>query len=47
VTGVITALKTGDYVGFFGIKVYYFPFTLIAPLSAYNCNIGHVLFPAF
>jgi hypothetical protein len=43
--GVIPALKTGDYVGFFGVKVNNFSFALIAPLSAYNCNIGHDLFP--
>jgi hypothetical protein len=47
VAGVIPALKTGDDVGFFGVKVNNFPFALIAPLSAYNCNISHDLFPTF
>jgi hypothetical protein len=47
VAGVIPALKAGDYVGFFGVKINNFPFALIAPLSAYDCNIGHDLFPTF
>jgi hypothetical protein len=39
--GIIPALKTSYDVGFFGVKVNNFPFALIAPLSAYDCNIGH------
>jgi hypothetical protein len=43
--GIISALKTSDYVSFFGVKINNFSFALIAPLSAYDCNIGHDLFP--
>ena len=43
--GIIPALKTSDYVSFFGIKINNLSFALIAPLSAYNCNISHDLFP--
>ena len=45
--GVIPALKAGYDIGFFRVKVNNFPFALIAPLSAYNCNISHDLFPKF
>jgi hypothetical protein len=40
-SGVITALKAGDHVGFFRVKINNFSFALIAPLSAYYCNIRH------
>jgi hypothetical protein len=43
--GIIPALKTSDYVSFFGVKINNLSFALIAPLSAYNCNISHDLFP--
>jgi len=45
--GIIAALKPGDDIGFFGVKINNLSLALVSPLSAYDSNIGHDLFPTF
>jgi hypothetical protein len=40
-TGIVAALKTHDDVGIVGKKVDDFAFAFVAPLSAYDCYVGH------
>jgi hypothetical protein len=47
VSGVISSLKTGDYIRLFSVKIDDFTLALVSPLSAYDSNIGHDLFPTF
>jgi hypothetical protein len=39
--------ETGHDIGFFGVKINNLSLALVSPLSAYDSNIGHDLFPTF
>jgi hypothetical protein len=39
--GIISSLKTGNYIRLLSVKIDNFTLALITPLSAYNRNISH------
>jgi hypothetical protein len=41
VPGVVSPMKPGNHIRFFGVKIDDFTLALITPLGAYNRNIGH------